>query len=76
MLKSDFAKSLVHLDMHPVVVGIGTAVVTFVLTPIIAPPILGIIGFGSIGPVAGEFSQKYPLSDSTGYVETELFFIY
>ena len=68
-----FAKGLAHLDTRPLVVGVGAATVTVILTPIIAPAVLSLLGFGAIGPVAGKSSPKCPLFDPTGYVETKFF---
>jgi len=42
--------------MLPLIVGIGVAVVVAILLPVVAPALLGIIGFGALGPIAGSFA--------------------
>jgi hypothetical protein len=49
-------KALLHLDMFPLIVGIGVAVVVAILLCVAGPAILGVIGFGALGPVAGKSS--------------------
>ncbi len=44
----------VPLDFMPLVLGAAGATVGVVLTPIVAPAALGVVGFGAAGPVAGE----------------------
>ena len=65
-------KALAHLDTLPLVVGVGAAAVTIILTPVIAPAVLSTLGFGTIGPVAGKSSPMYPLFDP-GYIKIVLF---
>jgi len=48
------AKGLEHLDIVPLVVGVGAAAVTAILTPILAPVFLTTLGFSAVGPVAGK----------------------
>ena len=62
-------KSLIRLDVLPVVVGIGAAAVGIILTPIVAPAVLSVLGFGAAGPIAGKSSPKYPLFHTTGYIK-------
>lgn len=49
-------KPLCHLDMFPLAVGVVVVVVVAVLFPIVAPALLGLIGFSALGPVAGKSS--------------------
>jgi len=58
-----FAKGIAHLDMLPLVVGVGAAAVTIILTPVIAPAGLSMLGFGAAGPVAGKSIPSPPLVD-------------
>jgi len=51
-----------RLDMLPLIVGIGVAVVVAILLPIVFPALLGIIGFGALGPIAGK-STRHPTHD-------------
>ena len=67
-----FAEGIAHLDTLPLVVGVGAAAVTIILTPIVAPAVLSTLGFGAIGPVAGKSSPKYPLFNP-GYIKVDLF---
>jgi len=55
-------KALWHLDTVPLIVGIGVAVVVAILLPIVAPALLGMIGFGALGPIAGK-STRCPTRD-------------
>jgi hypothetical protein len=43
-----------HLDMLPIAVGVGAAAVGAVLTPIIVPAGLSMLGFSAAGTVAGK----------------------
>jgi len=47
---------LVHLDFLPLVIGTAVTGATagIFLTPIVAPAVLGMVGFGAGGTVAGE----------------------
>jgi hypothetical protein len=51
MLRS---QCLPHLDFAPLVMGAAGATVGIILTPLVAPAALGVVGFGAAGPVAGE----------------------
>ena len=51
------------------VVGVSAAAVGIILTPIIAPAVLSMLGFGAAGPIAGKSGPKYPLSHTTGYIK-------
>jgi hypothetical protein len=55
-----FAKGFAHLDTLPLVVGVGAAAITIILTPIIAPAILSTLGFGAVGPIAGKSKSRIP----------------
>ena len=48
--------------MLPLIVGIGVAIVVAILLPIVFPALLGIIGFGALGPIAGK-STRHPTHD-------------
>ncbi len=45
----------VSLVFIPLVLGAAGATAGVVLTPIVGPAVLGVVGFGAAGPVAGEF---------------------
>jgi len=47
-------KALWHIDILPLVVGVIVTVVVAILSPITA--LLGMIGFGALGPAAGKSS--------------------
>lgn len=64
----DFANGLERLDMLPLVVGIGAAVVAAILTPILAPVFLSTLGFSAVGPVAGK-SEIPTLRPGRGYIK-------
>ena len=49
-------KVLWHLDIFPLIVGISVAVVVVILLFVAGPAILGVLGFGALGPVAGKSS--------------------
>lgn len=55
-------KAMWRLDMLPLAVGIGVAVIAAILLPIVAPTFLGMLGFGVLGPVAGKLSQVSSLA--------------
>ena len=42
------------LDSIPLVVGAAGAIAGVALTPVVAPLALGWVGFGALGPIAGE----------------------
>ena len=42
--------------MLPLIVGIGVAVVIAILLPVVGPAIIGVLGFGALGPIAGKSS--------------------
>ena len=46
--------ALCHLDI--LIVGISITVVAAILLPIVLPAILGVLGFGVLGPIAGKSS--------------------
>jgi hypothetical protein len=66
-------KSLVRLDVLPVVVGVGAAAVGIILTPIIAPAVLSMLGFGAAGPIAGKYKSKIPTLPHHRLHKTERF---
>jgi hypothetical protein len=47
-------KALSRLDVLPLAAGVSAAAVGAALTPIIAPPALGMLGFSAAGPVASK----------------------
>ena len=49
-----FANGLERLDMFLLVIGVGAAAVAAILTRILAPVFLSMLGFGAMGPVAGK----------------------
>jgi hypothetical protein len=53
-----------HLAMRPLAMGAAGAIAGALLTPVLVPMGLGVIGFSAVGPVAGEF-PSWP----TGRVE-------
>ena len=49
------------LAFNSLAIGVASATVGLILTPVLAPPILGVVGFGAAGPVAGE--PRFSLPD-------------
>lgn len=47
------AQHLSHLDFIPLAIGAVSATVGVLLTPVVAPAAVGVVGFGAAGPVAG-----------------------
>ena len=60
------AQCLSHLDLIPLAMFAASATVGVILTPVVAPAAVGVVGFGAAGPVAG-VPHSSPLEPSSAH---------